>query len=396
MPIGTPFHSRTSALCASQNWRTWSGYFVASSYDVMHDYEYHAIRNSAGLIDISPLYKYEVRGKDAGRFLARVMVKDLSKLRLGQVTYTCWCDDDGKVVDDGTVTRIEEDHFRVTAAEPSYRWLLRLSRGYAVEIEDSTKKLAALAVQGPTARSVLKACTDADLDGLKFFRMTRGKIAGLEVFITRTGYTGDLGYEVWVAAEQGPALWDAILAAGKDHGIEPCGLDALDMTRVEAGFILLGVDYYSAPTCVIESRKSSPFEIGLEWTLELDREPFVGQEALAAEKERGSPWRLMGVELSWEELESLYDGYGLPPSLPAEASRTAIPLYVDGRQVGQITSSTWSPVLKKSIGLASLRTPFAEPGQKLRVEHTVEYERRTVNGTVVKTPFYNPERKRKP
>lgn len=396
MPIPSPFHERTGPLCVSHRYKDWSGYLAVCSYDTCHEKEYYAFRYSAGVIDVTPLFKYEVRGKDAQRFLSRVMVKDIGKLKVGQVTYCCWCDDFGKVVDDGTVTRVDEDYFRVTAADPSYRWLCRLSRGYDVTIEDSSTKLAALAVQGPMARNVLKQCTDADMDGLKFFRMTRGKLDDLDVTITRTGYTGDLGYEVWVDSDKAPRLWDAVIDAGKNFAIQPAGLDALDMTRIEAGFILLGVDYYSAPKCVLDSRKSSPFEIGLGWTVNLDREPFIGQSALQQEKAKGSPWQLVGLELSWEGLEALYDGYGLPPNLPAAAVRSAIPVYLDGKQVGQITSSTWSPVLKKSIGLASIRTPFAKVGTSLEVEHTVEYERRRVRATVVDTPFFNPTRKRKP
>ena len=396
MPIPSPFHERTGPLCVSHRWKDWGGYLAVCAYDACHQREYYAFRHATGVIDVTPLYKYEVRGARAAEFLSRVMVKNINKLKPNQVTYCCWCDDDGKVVDDGTVTRFADDHYRVTAAEPSLRWFTRLSRGYDVTIEDVSTQIAALALQGPTSRDVLKQCTDADLDKLKFFRMTQARLDDLDVTITRTGYTGDLGYEVWVDSGDAVKLWDAVMSAGRNYNIEPCGLDALDMTRIEAGFIMLHVDYFSSPHCVLESKKSSPYEIGLGWTVNLDREPFIGQAALRAEKERGSVWQTVGIELSWEEIEALYDSYGLPPGLPAAACRDSVPVYLDGKQVGQITSHTWSPVLKKSVGLATIKTPYAKVGAQLKVEHTVEYERRQVSGTIVETPFFNPVRKRKP
>jgi aminomethyltransferase len=351
-------------------------------------------------LDVTPLYKYDLRGRDAARLLSRMTVRDAGRLEVGRVAYGCWCDDDGKVVDDGTVSRLGEEHYRLTAADPTLHWLQRLARGLTVEIEDTTHRLAALAVQGPTSRDVLAACSDADLSALGFFRVTRCRVGGLDAWISRTGFTGDLGYEVWVESGDALPLWDALTAAGRPWGLTPVGLDALDISRIEAGFVLLGVDYYSAPKEVLESRKSTPFELGFDWMVSLEREPPpVGHAALAAEKARGPAWRLVGLEVSWEELETLYDSYGLPPSLPAEASREALPVYRGkagrgGEQVGRVTSHTWSPTLKKSIALASVRAEHAAPGTRLAVEHTVEWSRHTVTATVVSTPFFNPERKR--
>ncbi len=396
MPAPTPFHPRTSALCTSYKWKDWAGFAAVRSYDHSHEPEYFAFREAAGLLDVSPLFKYEVYGPDAARFLARMMARDVGKLTVGRVAYTCWCDDEGKVVDDGTVTRLEEDYFRVTAADPSLAWMLRLSPGYRVTLEDSSQRLAALAVQGPASRDVLKACADADLDRLKFFRATRATIGGASGWITRTGYTGDLGFEVWVESADALATWDAILDAGRAYGLLPAGLDALDMTRIEAGFILLGCDYYSSRRVVLESRKSTPDEIGLGWIVELDRDPFVGQARIRAERERGSAWALVGLEASWPELEALYESYGLPPALPPAASREPLPVFAGDRQVGRATSHVWSPILKKSIALASVRAPWAAPSTPLRVEHTVEFERKSVAATVVPTPFFDPERKKKP
>lgn len=396
MPLPSPFHERTAPRCRSWRWKDWAGYLAVCRFDTSLDREYAAIRQSCAAIDVSPLFKYDVRGKDAAALLSRMMVRDIGRLGLGRVTYTCWCDDAGKVVDDGTVTRLGDDWFRVTAADPSLAWILRLARGLSVDVSDVTDQVAALALQGPTSRAVLEACCDGDIRGLGFFRSTRGRIDGIEVIVTRTGYTGDLGYEVWCEASRGTRLWDAVFAAGQAHGIEAVGLDALDMSRIEAGFIMLGVDYYSAPKQVLERKKSSPYEIGLGWTVNLDRAPFVGQAALRKEKLEGSPWAMVGLELSWVELERIYDEVGLPPKLPAEASRVPLPVYADGKQVGQVTSSVWSPLLKKFIALASVRSGHAKVGTALRVEHTVEFERRSVAAQVVDTPFYNPERKRNP
>ena len=400
VPIPTPFHERTSKLCTSYRWKDWSGYAAVSSYDTTHDREYFAFRESAGLLDVSPLFKYEVYGPDATALLSRMMVRDVSKLKVGRVGYSCWCDDHGKVIDDGTVTRLDEDYYRVTAADPTLHWLQAVGRGLRVTVEDSTARLAAVALQGPRSREILRAASDADVDRLKFFGATRAKLAGLDVWITRTGYTGDLGYEVWTEKAGALALWDALLDAGRPHGIAPAGLDALDVSRIEAGFILLGIDYFSAPKVILEARKSTPFEIGLGWAVDFERArfpSFIGRDALEAERRRGSAWALVGLEVAWEALEALYESFSLPPSLPATARRDGLPVYdEEGRQVGKVTSHTWSPILKKYIALTSVEARYASPGTVLQMEHTVEFERRKVPATVVKTPFFDPPRKRQP
>jgi len=396
MPIPSPFHDRTAPLCVSYRWKDWAGYIAVCSYDHCHEKEYFAFREAAGLIDVTPLYKYEVHGPDAQRLLARMMVKDITQLKTGVVTYCCWCDDNGKMIDDGTVSRLSEDYYRVTAADPTYHWLQRLSRGLKVTIEDSTAQLGALALQGPNAREILRACSDADMDSLKFFHVTTARMDGLDVWITRTGYTGDLGYEIWVRNDGALKLWDILMDTGADWGLLPAGLDALDMTRIEAGFIMMGVDYFSAPKVTLESLRSTPYEAGLGWCVNLDRDPFVGQRALREEKENGPVWQMRGLVMDWDMLRELYEKHGLPPAVPAEACRDPLPVYSSGKQVGQATSNTFSPILKKYIALASIRTEHAAPGTELEIEHTVEFERCRVKATVVKTPFYNPERKRKP
>ena len=400
MPVPSPFHERTSKLCTSFRWKDWSGYAAVCSFDTTHDREYFAFRESAGLLDVSPLFKYEVYGPDAAALLSRMMVRDVSKLKVGRVGYSCWCDDHGKVIDDGTVTRWDEDYYRVTAADPTLHWLQTVGRGMRVTIEDSSARIAVVALQGPRSREVLRAASDADMDSLKFFGATKARLDSLDVWITRTGYTGDLGYEVWVEKEHANRLWDALMDAGSAHGITAAGLDALDVSRIEAGFILLGVDYFSAPKVVLEARKSTPAEAGLGWLVDFERPRFpnfVGRAALEAEKKRGPAWALVGLEVAWEALEALYESFSLPPNLPATARRDGLPVYDgNGKQVGKVTSHTWSPILKKYIALTSVHTEHAAPGTVLQMEHTVEYERRRVPAKVVKTPFFDPERKRKP
>jgi aminomethyltransferase len=230
---------------------------------------------------------------------------------------------------------------------------------------------------------------------MRFFRIRRMKLGGVDVHVSRTGYTGDLGYEIWASADDALAVWDALVEAGKPFALEPIGLDALDVLRIEAGFVLQGIDYTCAMRCMTEARKSTPDEAGLGWTVELDRAPFVGQAAIRAERARQPTWAFVGVEVDWAELEQLYERYGLPPHLAPVASRAALPLYdARGRHVGQVTSHTWSPVTKRQIGLATVSAEFAEEGTELRIEHTVEYARERVTARVVPRPFYDPERKR--
>lgn len=394
MPIGTPFHPRTEPLCASRNWRVWSGYFVASSYDVMHDYEYHAIRNTAALIDISPLFKYDVTGKDALRLVNRVITRDAAKCAVGQALYGCICDNEGKVIQDGTVFRLAENRFRFNLAEPSVRWLSLNAKGMDVDITEVSEQFAALALQGPNAYKILQPALNVDIGKLRFFRWTKGKIQDAEVIVSRTGYTGDLGYEIWLSAEFAPRLWDALLEAGKPFGIKPAGLLALDVARLEAGFILLEVDYIGTDRAMSPGQKYSPYEIGLGWTVDLNKEHFVGRKALLEEKAQGSPRQIVGLEIDLPAYESLYHDVSLPPQFPAAAWRGVVPLYRNGLQVGHATTGAWSPALKKYIALATVRQDCTRPGSTLNMEVLIEYSRRTTPVNVVPLPFYDPPRKR--
>jgi aminomethyltransferase len=394
MPIGTPFHTRTAALCVSQNWRTWSGYFVASSYDVVHDYEYHAIRNSAGLIDVSPLYKYDVRGRDALKLVNRVITRDAAKCAVGQALYSCLCEDDGAVIQDGTLFRLAEDHFRFHLADASFRWLKLNAFGMDVSIEEVSEQIAALALQGPNAFEILRKIVDVDLTQLRFFRFKRGKILEVPVIISRTGYTGDLGYEIWFGAAHAEGIWDLLVEKGKGFGIKPAGMLALDVARLEAGFILLEVDYISAEKAMIASQKYSPFEIGLGWTVDLKKDHFVGSKALRQLNGRAPSRQIVGLEINLSDYEYLFRQAGLPPQFPIAAWRGGVPVYKDEKQVGHATTGGWSPTLKKYIALATVEQEFNQTGTQLEIEATVNYARKTTGVTVVKLPFYDPVRKR--
>ena len=393
---GTPFHARTAPLVQGQTWRRWAGYVVASSYELHHDREYHAIRSSAALFDVSPLFKYHVRGPDAVRLLDRVVTRNVAKAQVGQVLYTPWCDGAGKVLDDGTVSILSPDFLRLTSAEPNYRWLCENARGLRVTIEDASDAVAALALQGPNSRTILEHAAGTSLAGVKFFRLTNALIRGVPVTITRTGYTGDLGYEIWMDAEHALPVWDALIAAGNSYGITPAGILALDVARIEAGLLLLDVDYVPARKALIEQQKSSPLELGLEWTVGFDKPAFVGHGALLAERARRPEWRFVGVEVEWEPLEALYTELGLAPRLPTTAWRTSVPLYAadSDRQVGYATSGCWSPLLKRYLTLAHLEAGSAEVDTELDMEITVEHRRKRARATVRPMPFFNPDRKR--
>jgi len=390
----SPFHARTAPLVRAQTWRRWSGHQMASAYDPHPDREYAAIRNSAALIDVSPLYKYRITGRDAARLLDRTITRDMKKLKPGQVYYTPWCDDHGKVIDDGTVTNLGQGAYRMTSADSSLRWLHMNSVGMDVAVEDISEKMGALSLQGPLSRAILSRAAGIDLSSLKYFRMIEGAVRGIPVAISRTGYTGDLGYEIWVEAGQAVTLWDALIEEGKPYGITPCGVWAMDIARIEAGLIMLDVDYFSAHHALIEARKSTPYEINLGWAVSKDKGPFNGRRALQAEKMRGASWGFVGLEVDWESFERLFRAHGLPPQIPNVAWRMSAPVFREGRQVGYATSGCWSPILKKSLALAHLRAPHFAPDTPVKLEVTVEHRRERADAIVRKLPFYEPERKK--
>jgi aminomethyltransferase len=393
LPVGTAFHQRTLALCQSLNYREWSGYYAVSAYETHHEHEYNAVRNAAALFDITPLYKYLITGKDATRLVDRIITRDIHKVKPGQVIYCCWCDEQGMVIDDGTITRLGENQYRWTAADPSLRWFRQNGLNMQVEIEDISEKLAALALQGPTSARLLKTVAEADIANLKYFNFTSGKIAGVPVDISRTGYTGDLGYEIWVDWSQAVKVWDALMDAGKRFDIHPAGMLALDVVRIEAGLLLIEVDYISSKKALVPSQKYSPYELGFGRMVHLEKQNFVGRNALVQQHEKSVSRQLVGLELDWTEVEERYEKFGLTPAAPAQASRTHVPIYAGNRQVGKATSTTWSPLLKKMIALASVESRHSNLGNRLEIEITIEAVRQKVHATVVKLPFFNPRRK---
>jgi aminomethyltransferase len=391
VPVGTPFHARTFPLCESLSYRDWSGYYTVSSYETHHEHEYNAIRNAAALIDVSPLFKYVVSGADASALVNRIITRDVERMADGQVFYTPWCDEHGHVIDDGTVSRLDEQRFRWTAAEPNLRWFMQNAHGLDVTIDDVSESLAALALQGPLSAQVLRACSDVDVDRLRYFRVTRGRIGGVPVDISRTGYTGDLGYEIWIPAEQALAVWDTLFAAGRAFDVRPAGMLALDVARVEAGLLLIDVDFVGSKKAMIPDQKYTPFELGLGRLVDADKGAFIGRAAL---REVRSPRRrVVGLEIDWSDVEAIYERVGLPPVAPSAASRVPVPVLDGDRRVGRATTTAWSPTLKRLIAIACIEAPRQVEGTRLRFELSVEGARHFVGATVVHTPFFNPSRK---
>src|SRR5512143_1509017 len=328
LSVGTAFHPRTAPLNRKMQWREWSGYFASSVYADFHDIEYNAIREAAALIDVSPLYKYQVSGPDALRLVDRVITRDATKLAVGGVYYTPWCDEHGKVVDDGTIHRLDERRYRWTAADPQLRWLRQHSGGLDVTITEETETTAALALQGPLSRDVLETATGESFADLRYFRRRPSKIGKVAIDVSRTGYTGDLGYELWIPIKGAVAVWDAVMAAGKAYGIRPAGMVALDVVRLEAGLILLEVDYTSARHAMNPEQHYSPFEIGLGRLVSFDKGDFVGRLALEREQRAGGPARrLVGLQLHWYDIEGLYDAQGLPPAISPSVDRSPVPVF---------------------------------------------------------------------
>ena len=374
--ILSPFFERTTKLNESQEWRRWSGYLAATNYELTHENEYFAIRTKAALLDITPLYKYIISGPDAQQFLDRLVTRNIGICKVGQVMYTPWCDEDGKQIDDGTIQRLAKDKFRITSAEPNLEWIEHNAAGMDLTIRDDSKTTAALALQGPNSRAILNSIASDSLDSLKFFWMMDTQFHDISVTISRTGYTGDLGYEIWMDPKDALSVWDLLMDKGKSYGLTPTGLQALDMARIEAGLILLDVDYISARHAIIEPRKSSPYELGLGWAVKMKKKDFIGKKALKAELSRGPEWNLVGIEIEWEELENLYRDVGLAPGLPSTAWRTSTPLFHGDEQVGYASSGCWSPILKRYIALAHIKSEFSQLGSKLKFEIKVEHFRK--------------------
>jgi len=348
------------------------------------------------LIDVSPLYKTLISGPDAVRLIDRVITRDATRIKPGQVIYTPWCDEHGKVIDDGTIARLDDDSFRWTSADPHGRWFALNARGLDVTIDDVSEQGAAIALQGPLSRAVLEAATQEDWAAVGFYRRRSSKVGRIAIDVSRTGYTGDLGYELWVDAAKAIALWDRLLEVGRPFALRPAGMRALDMARLEAGLILIEVDYTSARHALVPAQSYSPYEVGFDRLVNLDKPTdFVGKRALMAEQAAGGPTRrLVGLTVDWPAIESLYEAQDLPIYVEVATWREQRPVYAGGRQVGRATSGTWSPTLKQHIALASVEPAFGAVGTSLGLEVTVEGVRGRAAAKVVPLPFFDPPRKR--
>ncbi len=377
----SPFHSRQKEHNRLKEWTRWSDYLSVPAYwcDSM---EYFAGRNACGVFDITPMVKHLITGPDALPWLNRLMTRDVRKIKPGRVGYSVWCDDNGRVIDDGTIFHLQDGVYRICSQEQQIDWFMTSAAGFDVTIVDDTHDVAGLAVQGPTSCAVLKNMGLEGVENLKPFGLTYFDFEGTTLMVSRTGFTGDLGYELWVEPEYAEVLWDRLFAAGELHGIRAMGSKALELLRIEAGFILAGADFLPAAQAVRPTHTRSPFELNLGWLVDFDKGIFNGRKALLEEKKNGSRYQLVKLDI---------DG-----NKPAKDSFV---FTKKGKFAGTVTSAMWSPSAKASIALASLETPHGKPGEELEVEiyfqRELKWNRVMAPCRVVKDVFWNPPRRRR-
>jgi aminomethyltransferase len=393
----TPFHERAEALNQTGLWSHWSGYLAAEKYQMAEKFEYFAIRNAVGMIDTSPLYKYRIEGTDAEKFLAGLLARDIRQCRPGQAHYTLWCDDGGYVDEDGVILRLSDNEFLLTVARPNLAHLENLSGGYAVTIEDVSEEIGALALQGPYALEVLKQLAP-EVEGVGYFHLTPAKIGSAAVTVSRTGYTGDLGYEIWVDADDALGVWDAVFDAARPYGVQPCGQIALLMTRIEAGLVLIDVDFHASRFAWNDDQRTTPHELGMGWMLkgiDTDERRFIGKAAILRELSEGlSRWKTVGVMVDWQSWDRLYNERGLIPPKDHTPQHGGMMLYDDKlERIGYVPSFFYSPIIQRHIGLARVRPEHASVGSPVGLEVTIDHRYDVVDATVARLPFYNPPRK---
>jgi len=393
----TPFHPRTRAANQTGLWSHWSGYLATDRYQMSDKFEYFAIRNSAAVIDTSPLYKYRIYGVDAEKYLAGVLTRDIRKCRPGQVHYTAWSDDDGWVIEDGVVLRLSEDEFFLTAAEPNLAYFQGLTAGLSVAIEDVSEGYGALALQGPYAREILKQLAP-EMEGIGYFHLTPAKIGDTAVTISRTGYTGDLGYEIWVEADDALDVWDRLFEVATPYGAIPAGQTALLITRIEAGLILIDVDFYSARYAWNDDQRATALELNMGWMLrdlDADDRSFIGRKAIEREIEEGSSrWKTVGIMVDWEAWARTHNQRGLVTPKDHTPEHGGMMIYDENiERIGYTPSFVYSPVLQRHIGIARLRPEHAKPGTRVGLEVTIDHRYEVVDSSVSRLPFYNPPRK---
>jgi aminomethyltransferase len=379
--LETPFYQCYQHLIQNDRYEEWSGYTTLGSF-ACEGQEYFAVRNTCGVYDLCPMIKYDISGPDSERYLNRLLTRDVRKVTPRRVAYSVWCDDNGHVIEDGTVFRFSPDEFRLCCAERQLDWLLDSAIGYDVAIRDVTEEIAGLAVQGPISCTILKGMGFAGVEDLKPFQLDHFELNGCRVWVSRTGFTGDLGYELWVGAEHARSLWDALFAAGEPYGIRMIGSTALNMLRIEAGLIQVGDEFMSSMQTVRLGRDRNPFELGLDWLVDMDKGHFNGRRALLEARKRGLGRKLVGLDIDWNKQA---DGALIYSSATAE------------RQIGEVTSALWSPTLKQNIALAFLEAPWFEGKEEMWAEIYLHrecmWERRMYKCRVTRKPFYSPERR---
>lgn len=380
--LQSPFHSRMAALDTVNEWHQWKGYTSPNSL-YCEDTEYFAIRNATAVFDLTPMTKYRVTGPDSLAYVNRLVTRDMAKIRPGRVAYAVWCDDHGQVIDDGTIFHLREGEYRICSQERHYAWFLGSAIGLDVTITHETEDVAALAVQGPTSYSVLQNMGLEGLDELKPFGLTHFEFEGTELMVSRTGFTGDLGYELWIDPDKAEALWDKLFAAGELYGIRAIGTHALELSRIEAGFLAAYMEFLPADETVRTGRSRSPLELGLDWLVDFKKPVFNGRRALAEEKRNGSTWRLVKLDIEGNK--------------PAHNSYIFAKDKNNRGEIGFITSAAWSPVCKQNIALGTVRTPHGKPGDTVWVEiyyqREMHWNRKMARATVVDKPFWFPPRR---
>lgn len=380
--LRTPFHERARQLSQVDSFVPWAGYTTVDVFTTVEQ-EYFAIRNAATLYDLTPMVKYRIAGKDAVRYLNRLVTRDVSKLKPGRVSYCVWCNDAGHIIDDGTIFCMAPGEYRLCTAERQYDWLLDSALGFDVQISEVTEQIAALALQGPTSCAVLKRLGLAGVGQLKPFEIGRFDLDERGLTVSRTGFTGDLGYELWMEPHDAETWWDLLMIAGRGHGIRAIGSKALNIARIEAGFLLPNVDFVNAERTIRTGRDRSPLQLGLGWLVDFNKGHFTGRRALLAEQQQGLVCQLVGLDIEGNK--------------PAHNAL----LYADRsgrREVGNITSAIWSPTCKRNLALALIDAPRFALGSMVWAEiylsRELVWERRMCSAVVVERPFFLPERRR--
>jgi aminomethyltransferase len=393
----TPFHERTAALNETQLWSHWSGTLAADRYQMSDKFEYFAVRNAAGIFDSSPLYKYRIAGRDAEAFLAGVLARDIRACPPGHAQYTCWLDDGGFVIEDGVILHTKPDEYLLTSAEPNFAYFADRIGRMAVTIEEVSEGIGTLALQGPRSRDLLARLVPQMRD-IPYFGVTTGEIGGAAVTVSRTGYSGDLGYEIWIDEPDALHVWDTLWDSVDGHGVLPFGLAALYMLRIEAGLLLLDADFDSSRFAWNDAHKSTPIELGWAWMfkdLATDDRAFIGRKALEREiADKTSRWAMRGLVVDWRDYDRVYNEAGLiPPKDHSPIVEDWMCYDDDYERVGYATSFMYSPMLQRHIAIARVKPEFAKLGTKVNLEFTVDHHYEQVAAHVARLPLYNPERK---